>query len=201
MTMCSTITGIARIPEKNSSCQFIVSGLDIQPQQSDNDHPACNKVVPGCQIQQVIYSFLPCKWLRWLTMSLVTWVQVSLGYFAWHWACQCTDMLAFLLLCSLYFFFLGFCQWQFCSVRVLTLNMNTRLPLFWSTWSRSLGQDSTKCAGLAHGRDYSYCRGFFKPNTPKQSYTTIYSSSLAMNRYQWQTSPFIISASVHCSVL
>ena len=36
--------------------------------------------------------------------------------------------------------------------------MNIRLPLFWSTWSPALGQDSDICAGLAHGCDYSDCR-------------------------------------------
>ena len=35
--------------------------------------------------------------------------------------------------------------------RVLTLNMNIRLPLFWSTWSPARGPDSATCAGLAHG--------------------------------------------------
>ena len=65
----------------------------------------------------------------------------------------------FLYCCSLYnVFFLGFRQWRSSTDRVLTLNMNIRLPLFWSTWSPALGQDSATCAGLAHGRDYSYCR-------------------------------------------
>ena len=35
--------------------------------------------------------------------------------------------------------------------------MNIRLPLFWSTWKRALGQDSATCAGLVHGRDWSFC--------------------------------------------
>ena len=30
--------------------------------------------------------------------------------------------------------FLGFCQWQSRAERVWTLNMNIKLPLFWSTW-------------------------------------------------------------------
>ena len=50
--------------------------------------------------------------------------------------------------------------------RVLTLNMNILLALFLSTWSRARGPDSgpdsatceQRCAGLAHGRDYSDCR-------------------------------------------
>ena len=34
-----------------------------------------------------------------------------------------------------------------CTARVLTLNMNIQLPLFWSTWSGSRGQD---LATVAH---------------------------------------------------
>ena len=45
-----------------------------------------------------------------------------------------------------------------CADRVLTLNMSIWLPLFWSSWSRALGPDSATCAGLEHGRDYSYCK-------------------------------------------
>ena len=55
-------------------------------------------------------------------------------------------------------FFLGFRQWRSRADRFLTLNTNIRLPLFWSTRSRAQGQDSAKCADLAHGRDYSDCR-------------------------------------------
>ena len=61
--------------------------------------------------------------------------------------------------CALYnSFFLGFHRWRSRADRVLTLKMNIRLPLFWSTWSRARGPDSATCAGLAHGRDYSDCR-------------------------------------------
>ena len=41
------------------------------------------------------------------------------------------------------------------SDRVLTLNMNIKLPLFWRTWSLAIGQDSATCT---HGRDYRDCR-------------------------------------------
>ena len=65
---------------------------------------------------------------------------------------------ALLYCCTLYnFFFLRFRQWQSRADRVLTLDMNIRLPLFWSTWKRALGQDSATCAGLVHGRDWSFC--------------------------------------------
>ena len=46
----------------------------------------------------------------------------------------------------------------------LNLNINTWLPLFWSTWSQVLGPDSAKCAGVelawsldGQCKDYSYC--------------------------------------------
>ena len=81
-----------------------------------------------------------------------------LGHFAWHWASQCTDSGAFCIAALSIIFFFGFRQWWSCSDRVLTLNMNIRLPLFWSTSSRARVQDLARCAGLAHGRDYSDCR-------------------------------------------
>ena len=86
------------------------------------------------------------------------------GHLAWHchWARQCTDMRAFYIAAlSIMFFPLWSRQWRFRADRVLTLNVNIWLPLFWSTWrswSPARGQDSATCAGLAHGRDYSYCR-------------------------------------------
>ena len=55
-------------------------------------------------------------------------------------------------------FFLGFRQWRSRADKILTLNINTWLPLFWSTWSRARGPDSATCAGLAHGRDHSHCK-------------------------------------------
>ena len=59
---------------------------------------------------------------------------------------------------SIFFLFFGFSQWRSRAGKVLTLNMNIQLPLFWSTWSPARGQDSATSVGLAHGRDYSYCR-------------------------------------------
>ena len=82
-------------------------------------------------------------------------LSLPLGHFSWHWAYQCTDTRAFILLRSL---FLGFHQWQSRADRVLTLNMSIRLPLFWSDWSRAQGPDSATCTGLVHGRDYRNCR-------------------------------------------
>ena len=97
------------------------------------------------------------EWLGWFVSCRATWVRflpasetfcrlrplcVALSRSVhWHvrfWNC-----------CALYkFFFLGFRQRRSRADRVLTLNMNIRLSLFWSTWSR--GQDSATCAGLAH---------------------------------------------------
>ena len=68
-----------------------------------------------------------------------------LGHFVWHWASQCTDldMHAFVLLCSLYFFPLGFSQWRSRADRVLTfqVNINTGswLQLLGSSWSLARG--------------------------------------------------------------
>ena len=42
------------------------------------------------------------------------------------------------LLCSLYFFFLGFRQWKSRADRVVNLNTTIQLPLFWRTWTRAL---------------------------------------------------------------
>ena len=65
---------------------------------------------------------------------------------------------ALLYFCTLLNFgFLGFHQWRSGTDRVPTCNMNIRLPLDWITWSRAQGLDSATCAGLADGRDYSYC--------------------------------------------
>ena len=58
-------------------------------------------------------------------------------------------------------FFLGFLLWRSGADRNLTVNVDIRLPLFWSTWSRvspGSGPYSATCAGLALGSDYSYCR-------------------------------------------
>ena len=36
---------------------FFVPHIDIQSEQSENDNPALNKAVPGCETLQVIYPF------------------------------------------------------------------------------------------------------------------------------------------------
>ena len=111
------------------------------------------------------------EWLLLVVHSLETWVRFLHGVDSF---CSAAAILRgteppsepvsaltralFILLRSLYFFFLGFRHWLSSTDRVLTFNMNIRLPLFWSTWSPAKGQDSATCAGLAHGRDYSCCR-------------------------------------------
>ena len=83
----------------------------------------------------------------------VTWVWFHqgatsltlLGHFAWHWASQCTDTRALILLHYLNCFFLGFCQWRSSADRVLTLDLNIWLPLFWSTLS---GPRHPSCGAL-----------------------------------------------------
>ena len=69
---------------------------------------------------------------------------------------------ALLYCCALYNFFLGFRSWRSRADRILFLNINIRLPLFWSTWSQARGQDSANRADLARGRDYSDCRASYE---------------------------------------
>ena len=92
----------------------------------------------------------------------------------------------FLYCCALYnVFFLGFRQWRSRTDRVLTLNMNIRLPLFWSTWSPARGPDSATCAGLAHGRDYSDCRA--SELKLQKCLATVYSWIVENTFKQWPT--------------
>ena len=64
-----------------------------------------------------------------------------------------------ILLCSLDFFsFSNFVSGDLTLTGFLTSDMNIQLLVFWSTESWAWGQDSAICAGLAHGRDHSYCR-------------------------------------------
>ena len=147
----------------------------MQPELSEIVHPKKNfKTVQV--IWRFIYHFFSdiwyepmVEWLRLVVNSLEilvrfqhagAWCWILLlrcSHFAWHWARQCTDMHAFYIAALTIIFFLGFRQWQSFTDRVLTLNMNIWLPLFWSTWSWASCPDSATCAGLAHWRDhYSY---------------------------------------------
>ena len=78
-----------------------------------------------------------------------------LGHFVWHWARQCTDSRFYIA--ALCIFFLGFSQWLTWAGRILTLDMNIRLPLSWNTWSQAGGHDLATCAGLVNGCEYSDC--------------------------------------------
>ena len=116
---------------------YFVPGLDIQPEQSENDNPARKKAVAGCKTPRVIFPAHWCKSMpQWLRLIGV--IQFPHGAeilsaarwpFAWHWARQCTDMSAFILLHSLLFIYFGFRQWRSRIDRVLNLNMNIRHPL------------------------------------------------------------------------
>ena len=164
---------------------YIFSGLDIQPEQSKNDNPARKKLVPsyGCEIQQVIFQEINLNlWLsgleekQWLPVSRATWVQFLQGAenlcsssailrgTEADWAHQCTDTRAFILMHSLLFFFLGFRQWRSCAGKVLTLNMNIWLQLFWSTWSRPRARTRPYVQAF-HVCDYSYCRLNVEPRS------------------------------------
>ena len=94
------------------------------------------------------------------SIPVLCWILLLLrGHFVWHKARQCTDTRTFYTAAlSIIFFFLGFRQWRSRADRVLTLSMNIRLPLFWSTWSPARSPHSATGAGLAHARDYSNCR-------------------------------------------
>ena len=75
---------------------------------------------------------------------------------------------ALLYCCTLYIsFFLGFRQWRSRVDRVLTLNMNIRLQLFRSTWSKARGPDLATCAGLAHGLGAKVTKGAWPMNCRK----------------------------------
>ena len=89
------------------------------------------------------------QWLRRLAVSRATWVRFPQGDPGDETPCSPLAILrgtepistltrALLYCCALCdFVFLGFRQWRSRADRFLTLNMNIRLPLFWSTWSRA----------------------------------------------------------------
>ena len=94
---------------------------------------------------------LMTQWLRWVAVSRATWVRIQHGTETFlrpsvilRGTEPVTALKRALLYCfALYnFVFLGFRQWWSRADKVLTLNMNIRLPLFWSAWSRARGQDS-----------------------------------------------------------
>ena len=64
-------------------------------------------------------------------------------------------------LSTIFFLLLGFRQWRSRADRVLALNINIWLPLFWISWSRAMGQDSATCAC----REFQHSAGI-KPMLP-----------------------------------
>ena len=83
------------------------------------------------------HGFYSCRMLKLLAALLLLCVALS----------PSVDLHArFLFCCALYYIFpIKFRQWLSRADLVLTLNMNIRLSLFWSTWSRHLE------SGLGHG--------------------------------------------------
>ena len=97
---------------------YWLPSLDIQPELSEIDNSAPKKAVRNSSSNMTIHiPFFSCdryesmaEWLRLVVNSQETRVRLlhglesfcqRLGHFAWHWARQCTDTRAFILLCSL----------------------------------------------------------------------------------------------------
>ena len=111
----------------------------------------------------VIASEASCNLCYVLSISTVCWNSLkSLGHLERNWAHHGTDTRAFLLLHSLYCFFLNFCLWQSSAHGDLNLNMNIQSPthtvlkhlriwlMFWSgIW-----------VGNCMGSDFIYCIAF-----------------------------------------
>ena len=108
-----------------------------------------------CEIWRFLYLFfssdwyLPvASWFRLVIVSQDAWVQIQHGvkllhpicHFVWHWARQLTDTRHYIAALSMIVFFSNVSSGDL-SDRVITLDMNIRLPQFWSTWSLALGQD------------------------------------------------------------
>ena len=98
-------------------------------------------------------------WLRQWALNQVTWIQFPQGAetlcSSRPFCAEPVSKLTHTLLCwcTLYnCFFLQFRQLWSSTDRDLTLNINIRLLLFWSTWSRARDQDLATCADLAHGQ-------------------------------------------------
>ena len=149
---------------------YILSGLDIQLEQSENEDPAHKKLVQGCKTLRVTYSFSLARRLQThgsvenascsehgnmnLSSTRCWNFFLPLGHFVWHWARQWNDTCAFYIaVCSL--FFCSRIVWVWTLLwQGLPLNMNIWLPLFWTTWRPATSQDPDTCAG--HCRLYVY---------------------------------------------
>ena len=98
-----------------------------------------------------------CRRLTGDMGSIRTWCWIVLQH-SCHFSWQVCALTHFLYCCALNNFFSWILPVVIWHWQGFTLNMNIRLPLFWSTFSPARGKDSATCVGLAHGRDYSYCR-------------------------------------------
>ena len=145
-----------RFAFKNSGIAYLVLKFNWNNPRTTILH--AKKAIPGCEKLRVIYCFFQetRKLIRTFGSVIKAASRRMLKLFAvpLPFLREPVNTLTHALLycCAVYnFYFLGFRQWRSRADRVLTLNMNIRLPLFWSTWSRARGPDSAICAGLAHG--------------------------------------------------
>ena len=110
--------------------------------------------------------------MQWVGQPAGCWNSLlSLCHCAWHRASQWTDTL---WNCHAFynFSFLEYRQWWSRAERNSILNMNIRLPIFWSTWSQALGLDSDTWAGPK----------MLKPHTVFwQSFTALWASECVIS--------------------
>ena len=128
---------------------YIVSGLDIQPEQSKNDKSCTQKIRSKLRNTMTHTSFFSvgwystmAQWLRRVVMNRAIGIRfrrvlISLqpGHFAWHRARQCTDTRFSISAIYIIFFY-----FDFVSGDLALTGFYIWLPLFWSTWSRARGQ-------------------------------------------------------------
>ena len=153
-----------------------MSGLDIQPKQSENNCPVCNKN----QLQVGKYDESYTVFFKQLiqTNGLMVNLKVSssesvdlgsvpdecwnallpLCHFVWYLARQCTDTRSFYIAVLSIIFLLGLRQWLSHADRVVNLNTTIQLPLFWRTWTRARASTRPHVRARHMGSDYSYCR-------------------------------------------
>ena len=146
---------------------YILSGLNIQLEQSKNEN--------SVHVERYDKSYTVVIYRSIRTYGLVVkahsksgaigsipagcWNSLQPFSFAQHWANQWTDKRALVLLRSLWFVSFEFRMWRSRADRFFTLNMKIGLPLFWSTWSGTKGQDSALCVGVAYEQETEqlYC--------------------------------------------
>ena len=139
-----------------------VSGLDIQFEQSENDNPARKKLVQVARCDESytafggrsIQTFGTVVRRVTLGQATVTWVRFPQGAKTLHSAKQVVGLTLALYIAaqSMIFSLSNFLNCNLALTGFLSLHMNIRLPLFWSTWSWARGPDLASCADLARGQ-------------------------------------------------